>query len=301
MRIENCPGCGNGEYLIKGHPARNVRAVAAGVTYRQPDYVAKVCKQCGLYYKSHILDWAQLKRYYETLDAQKWDSPGLYPTEVEALRVLWALPPQSRILDYGCSTGRLLSRLAATHRCFGIEINSEAAAIAAGKGITILTEAELDVPVPMTFDAIVLSDVFEHLPRPTETLSGLYSHLAPGGILMITTGNADAPVCRNDIANFWYLRNVEHLAMMSRRYADYLAGRLGAKIIHWRPACHYDPTSAQRLRESIRFFAYYTLRNEPTGLGPALLAAASRFAERDWADPPTHAWSADHVVAVFKR
>jgi cyclopropane fatty-acyl-phospholipid synthase-like methyltransferase len=112
-------------------------------------------------------DSEQLARCYDLIDFRHWETTGLYPTEKVVLARLGQLPAGSRVLDFGCSSGRLLSNLVGRHQCIGLEINEQAAAVARAKGIQIV--AALDEIQPRSLDAAVMVDVFEHLPRPTET------------------------------------------------------------------------------------------------------------------------------------
>lgn len=122
------------------------------------------------------------------------------------------------MLDFGCSTGRILRVHTSRLACSGVEPNLQAAAIARGRGIAILTESELhDEPVSR-FDAIILADVHEHLLHPVETLARLVEVLKPGGWLAIVSGNADAIRDRARIAEFWYFRTPSHLLMLTRNH-----------------------------------------------------------------------------------
>jgi hypothetical protein len=62
--------------------------------------------------------------------------------------------------------------------------------------------------------------------------------LAPGGTLIVCTGNADAPPCRRDVGGFWYFRNVEHLVMIDDAIAR-RGAHLGYRIAEWRETSHY--------------------------------------------------------------
>lgn len=87
----------------------------------------------------------------------KWENDDLFPTEAATLALLTSLPPGSRVLDFGCSTGRLLDRLGPRYERYGIEVNEPAAKIAAGRGITILDGKQvLGTGPSLELDAVVL-------------------------------------------------------------------------------------------------------------------------------------------------
>lgn len=81
------------------------------------------------------------------------------------------------VLDFGCGTGGVLSRIAAGRR-IGVEIGSEAAAAARARGIEIVADlAELgtnSVDVAISFHAI------EHVERPADVLRELARVVKPG-------------------------------------------------------------------------------------------------------------------------
>ncbi|MCC7193647.1 MAG: class I SAM-dependent methyltransferase [Phycisphaeraceae bacterium] len=298
MEIVSCPGCDAHDFVTIGRPSGEVPVQLGGRRFVQPKFSMRCCRNCGLYYKSHALDWPELETYYALTDAAKWEIPGLYPTERATLRLLSRLKPQSSILDYGCSTGRLLDRLTGQRR-FGVEINDSAARIAAQKGITILNDEDL-ARGEYRFDAIVLADVFEHLPRPTQTLEKLFGLLNPNGMLVLSTGNADAPACQRDPAHFWYLSNIEHLIMISRGYAEFLAGKLGARLASWELLPHYDWSFHEKIRMEIQDFAYWSYHDPKRAKWVWLvnLIPVLRRAKK-WPIPPAYPCSNDHVVAAW--
>ncbi len=106
----------------------------------------------------------------------------IFPNERLALTHLKTLPADSSILDIGCSSGRLVSRLTDRYRCFGMEPNLKAAAEAQAKGIEMLGQNDWPRNESSSkFDAIGLVDVFEHLSDPLELLSQANTRLNPGG------------------------------------------------------------------------------------------------------------------------
>jgi SAM-dependent methyltransferase len=306
MDVTACPGCGASKFRVAGPPGAEIAVKAGAFTLRQPRYDIRCCATCGLYYKTPVPAWSEFRQYYDHVDFGKWEIPGLFPTEQAVLRVLGGLAAGSRILDFGCSTGRLLQRLTGRYECYGVEINRDAAAIAAGKGIRMLDDADLDAPGTPTFDAVVLSDVFEHLPNPTDALERLYRRLNPGGLLVVTTGNADAPACRRDPAGFWYFRVIEHVAMMSRRYAEFLARRLGATITAWERMSHYAPPLKTALKERAQNFAFWTFRDPSPSAARRVMRGVLRCVPvlrraAGWTLQPMYTVTADHVVAAFQK
>lgn len=112
-------------------------------------------------------------------------------------RILSRVPASAtRVLDIGCAEGRLgkqLKSLRADREVWGIELSSEAAAIAKGRLDHVLTgdvERMNPIAVPKKyFDCIVCGDVLEHLKEPAEVLRRLGPLLIAGGCLIAQVPN----------------------------------------------------------------------------------------------------------------
>jgi SAM-dependent methyltransferase len=108
-----------------------------------------------------------------------------------------ALPrdPSAAILEVGCgtgATGALALARGRAGRYVGIELMESAAA----KARSVLTEVvvgnveTLELPWrPAAFDALILSEVLEHLIEPERTLERLARHVRPGGLVLASSPN----------------------------------------------------------------------------------------------------------------
>jgi SAM-dependent methyltransferase len=296
-----CPACGSSDYAGQETHGSGFSVIVSNKTFKQPSYVVRECLNCGLLYRSRTLLPPDLERYYARVDFRKWETSDCYPTEARVLSMLRTLSQGSRILDYGCSSGRLLSTLCSEYECFGFEVNSDAAAQAARKGLRMLTHAEIEDSVAFKFDAIVMVDVFEHLLEPLQLLRQLVRLLNDNGKLIIATGNGDAAACRRNPALFWYFRTAEHLIMLTRRHANFLASVLGMRLQKWEELCHYKLRLGEKLFQRMRHFAYWQFYDQ-TFLAKMILGLVpyARRA-RHWPCPPAYTCSKDHVVALFVR
>jgi len=239
--------------------------------------------------------------YYAGVDYRKWEIPGYFPTEKAALAVLRQLPRGSSLLDFGCSTGRLLAGLVNDYRCFGVEIDPRAAGKAAARGITMLQPHLREDNPEGEFDGVAMMDVFEHLRSPMAVLRRLSSTLKRDGILVIGSGNGDADACRLDPAQFWYFRNIEHLQMLTLRHARWLERELDMALVRWDRICHYDHSLRTRAGQYLRHWSFWAFRRGPSLLGGVLrLIPWVRRAEH-WKVAPGFSASRDHVVAVFVK
>jgi len=299
--VTACPACGAAAFVGTGPEAPGCDASFGDRRFLQPPYSVHDCLTCGLLYKTQTLSAAELDAYYARVDFRKWEMPGHFPTERAALALLRTLPRGARLLDFGCSSGRLLAPLVRDYECSGFEINAEAAQAAAAKGIKMLARDFLERGEPDSFDAAVLVDVFEHLSTPTDLLRELFRLVKPGGLLVVVTGNGDTRACRLDPAQFWYFRNVEHLIMLTRRHTGFLAMELGVQLVVWRELSHYETPWREHAYQCARHFAFWQFQHR-TLLAKTLLPLLPILNRaRAWEVAPAYTASADHVLAVFQK
>ena len=96
-----------------------------------------------------------------------------------------------RVLDLGCSDGRVSGRLrGAGHTVTGIDIEEDP--LVASR-LDRFVRADLDDGLPEgldgPFDVVLAADVFEHLRRPEDLLRELHDHLEPNGTLIASVPN----------------------------------------------------------------------------------------------------------------
>jgi 2-polyprenyl-3-methyl-5-hydroxy-6-metoxy-1,4-benzoquinol methylase len=108
-----------------------------------------------------------------------------------------ALPdaPQAAILEIGCSEGQTGALALARGKCaryIGIELHEPSARIAA----TRLTEVHIgnieEMPLEFTaasFDAVIISEVLEHLIDPWAVVARMAPLLRPGGLIFASSPN----------------------------------------------------------------------------------------------------------------
>ena len=99
--------------------------------------------------------------------------------------------PPSRVLDLGCSDGRLAEQLRALgHHVTGVDI---AASEGVKERLDRFVQADLDQGIPPevdeSYDVILAADVLEHIRRPGDVLDQARALLAPGGSLIVSVPN----------------------------------------------------------------------------------------------------------------
>ena len=98
-----------------------------------------------------------------------------------------------RLLDIGCNEGRGLLRYAANgFTVEGMELNECAAASARRLGFTIHSETLDRFHPEQPYDAVILSNVLEHVADPVELLQHISRILKPGGRLYVSCPNVNS-------------------------------------------------------------------------------------------------------------
>lgn len=106
------------------------------------------------------------------------------------------------ILDCGCGRGfylKMLRHASATSRLLGIDLELPLLVKARRNvghlpGVLPANASVYSLPyADATFDAVILSEVLEHVERDVEALAELRRVLKPGGVLLITVPHADYP------------------------------------------------------------------------------------------------------------
>ena len=121
--------------------------------------------------------------------------------------------PPSRVLDFGCGPGPVLS-----------EILTEK-----GYVLEIYDPYYFPDTYSSNFDLITATEVAEHLYHPGETLKHLVSLLSPGGGLALKT--LFYPVGRDAFGKWWYHADKTHVGFYSTATMNDLAERHTLKII----------------------------------------------------------------------
>ena len=98
------------------------------------------------------------------------------------------LPPDARILDAGCGSGRNMIELARRGKVTGVELSSTSTGLARSRHAgEVIEGSELEMPFAAdSFDLAVCLDVVAHVERDLDALRELRRVVAPEGSLLIT-------------------------------------------------------------------------------------------------------------------
>jgi glycosyltransferase involved in cell wall biosynthesis len=147
--------------------------------------------------------------------------------------------PPSRIIDLGCSDGRLGERLRALgHHVTGVDI---VAHDGVKERLDEFVAADLDRGIPPEidgpYDVVVAADVLEHVRRPGEILEQLRPLVEPGGSVIVSVPNFAHwyPRTRVALGRFDYDRrgilDVDHVRFFTKRSLDRLIASHGYDVI----------------------------------------------------------------------
>ena len=214
--------------------------------------------------------------------------------------VLAALPAGARLLDAGAGECQYKKH------CGHLKYVAQDIAVYNGKGDTGLQTGSwdfsqidivsdiLDIPEPdASFDAVLCTEVLEHLPDPVRALDEMARLLRPGGTFIIT-------------APFWSLTHFApyHYATGFNRYFyEFHLGRLGFDIVDMIPNGNFFECLGQELRRVAEMAQQFAGGDKPTplelGATQIVLAMVERMSARDTGSPEMLHF--DYQVRAVKR
>jgi SAM-dependent methyltransferase len=154
------------------------------------------CAHCGVIFVNAWVDDGALTELYDHYyDEARFETPAATILAYERLARTGARFRQSgRWLDIGYGEGGLLA-VAEAHgwSCYGAEVAPPALAYGARHGWIVSAEAESDQRFPpQGFDVVTMIEFLEHTTEPGRWLAAAARWLRPGGLLYLTTPNAES-------------------------------------------------------------------------------------------------------------
>lgn len=257
------------------------------------------CAQCRLKFRYPLASTEMYRALYDNAETTTWPTNATRPDWDLILEQVDAFAPNGgRILDFGCYSGGLLSRLDARHERFGIEVNRHAAQVARQSTGALVWSSVEDIPDDLRFDVVVIADVVEHLPDPRALFDVLEPKLAEGGVIVVSTGDADNPLWNRFDANWWYCFYPEHIAFVSQAWVERALIPRGWSMRHCQRFRYHRFDRTRRMLEFAFACAY--------GWCPRaylyILGAIKRWSGREAVTSvPGNGVSADHLLFAVGR
>ncbi len=106
--------------------------------------------------------------------------------------------PGARILDIGCGNGNIARGIGSLgYNVTGIDFSNSAINYAQSKNklpnVTFAVRSAEEVTMQENYDAIICSEVLEHLHQPSSLVQTIARILRPGGVLVATVPNGTGP------------------------------------------------------------------------------------------------------------
>jgi SAM-dependent methyltransferase len=140
-----------------------------------------------------------------------------------------------RLLEIGCAYGYFLMEARKDFECTGLEISPAALAACRSSGLAVFSPNEPEGLAIWSrkgsFDAVVMLDCIEHLPDPSRTIERIAGVLAPGGFLLVTTGDWESWVARLMGKRWRLMTPPQHLHFFSPRTLGALLDRHGMEVV----------------------------------------------------------------------
>jgi SAM-dependent methyltransferase len=192
----------------------------------------------------------------------------------------------------------LLSRLNSRYERFGIEVNRDAARLAQDTTGARVWQSIEEVPAHLQFDIVVIADVVEHLPDPRYLFELIEGKLAQGGVVIVSTGDADNRLWNFFGANWWYCFYPEHIAFVSRAWIDRALCPRGWFVLHCQRFRYRRCSQARRILELALVCAYGFWPRGYLYIGNVLKRWAGRSVVTSVAG---NGVSADHLLFAVAR
>ncbi len=288
-------------------PCYRVNMLPSDTLPRQTADTLWTCGACGFRWIDPPPDTAALAQAYRDTPAQHWGQAGdaaaiAQPRDyVGKVREITAFVPAGRALDIGCFHGELLAHLPDTFERWGLELSAAAAQVARERGIHVVEGDVLTADLPDAhFDLILSSDVHEHVVDQRALAARLARWVKPGGLVVIETGDAGAPLARLMGPRWYYTGLTEHVCAHTARSLDRVMADAGFTPVARDRRWHDRPRS--RARAYARVGMALAFRAVADGLGLAArvapLPAPLERLHRRW--PPWHA-TRDHLWHIYRR
>lgn len=295
----SCPQCGSATLSDRGGLARGTWFAGQVLDPPWPGGRLLACAACALAFRHPRAPQSKVDEMYATTPATTWSRESLRDDQRKVLEAIRARRRSGSVLDIGCHTGTMLGGLPEGFERFGVEPSTAAIEVARSRGIEIVaTDFQQLAALQRKFDVVTATDVIEHVPDPLDFLRVMVEHTQPGGLVILSTGNADAPAWRFFGARYWYCSLPEHVSFISPVWAERAAARLRLTQEDAQ-AYRYDIRGPELRRKSVNFIGKFVL-----GLADVLwrqpLSARERALGPRWSQGSVGIFN-DHILLTFGK
>jgi SAM-dependent methyltransferase len=225
--VRSCPACG--------------RATPQRFLYAKNGCDILQCTACGLgrsettsfdpasYYTGDYFSGEHADGYGDYLGAE----PVLRREFARTVDFIRRFRAGGRLLELGCAYGFFLQEAKAYFDVTGIELADDAAAHARLSGLDVRSGVADAATLASlgAMDVVVLLDVIEHLTEPHATLQLAAQQLAPGGIIVLTTGDFASLYARLAGRRWRLMTPPQHLWFFTPASMRGLADTLGLELV----------------------------------------------------------------------
>ena len=143
------------------------------------------------------------------------------------------VPAKSRLLELGTAYGFFLLEAKEQFDCVGVEVSAAASQAARERGLDVRTGIFDDAMAKELgpVDAVVMLDVIEHLTDPLDVVQRIHDSLAPGGHLVVTTGDFGSLFGRITGKKWRLMTPHEHLYFFTEGSLRKMLEREGFEIV----------------------------------------------------------------------
>lgn len=141
----------------------------------------------------------------------------------------------SKVLDIGCATGFILSKLDGDgFDTYGVDISEFALSCAEKITSAQLQLADANKPLPFkenSYKVVLALDIIEHLDSPANFCREVRRILKPGGLFLLHTPNISSIFEKLMGENWFGYKDKSHLYLFNKKNLTYLLCRAGFRVL----------------------------------------------------------------------
>lgn len=314
VRPPSCADCGSLELQSLGNcspsvTTRNLPLREQRLGGPESRTVLYRCRECFLSFRHPRVASERLADLYTAMPMGRWTPSAerdvAWPLARKLLSRCLSGLDSPRVLDIGAFDGAFLEGLPAHWRRAAVEPSTSAQPALREAGVEVIDDfiGTPSAPWRGTFDAVTMFDVFEHLPEPKRSLSQVVEYLAPGGVLLISTGNASHWSWTLLGGYHWYCDSIQHTSFGCRDYFSNVAQHLSCRVQFIESHPHQRVPARARFRQALEtvVFAGHSGRTGWHLLRKALLSLPWLSALRHRVRGPYAPGLSDHLLVCLSK